>query len=289
MRHVRSPIYFRRTLPSRIPSPRASPFSRPHDAHRGKPRRLRIKELLSWTVGQVLNREGEVAREITVTRALLKGGSDIRKRNVRSRRVVLNERPRDAIKAYLSSLGSVPASNQFLFRSREGGNRLFSGVQAHRILARLCRECGVSATRVSTHSLRKTFVRVVYDASGHDLVVTQRHWRCTPPRKLLLATLTAHSPTLTTRSSGSPVPSPRLRTLSSRPAPPEAPIRAPRLQCNVQALAYTGGWLLGTTNLQYYVWWRNDSGSAPPAWHILDVLESELSQVGASVYLPEQA
>jgi hypothetical protein len=37
----------------------------------------RITELLTWTVGEVLTREGEVAREVTVTRALLKGGSGV--------------------------------------------------------------------------------------------------------------------------------------------------------------------------------------------------------------------
>jgi hypothetical protein len=35
----------------------------------------RITELLTWPVGQVLTREGEVAREVTVTRAHLKGGT----------------------------------------------------------------------------------------------------------------------------------------------------------------------------------------------------------------------
>lgn len=51
----------------------------------------RITELLTWTIGQVRTASGEVAREVSVTRALLKGGSGVRKRSVRSRRVVLNE------------------------------------------------------------------------------------------------------------------------------------------------------------------------------------------------------
>ena len=43
----------------------------------------RITELLTWTVGQFLTREGEVPREVTVTRAHLKGGSGVHKRSVR--------------------------------------------------------------------------------------------------------------------------------------------------------------------------------------------------------------
>jgi len=35
----------------------------------------RITELRTWTVGQVLTREGDVIREVTATRALLKPSS----------------------------------------------------------------------------------------------------------------------------------------------------------------------------------------------------------------------
>jgi site-specific recombinase XerD len=124
----------------------------------------RITELLTWTVGRVLTREGEVAREVTVTRALLKGGSGVHKRSVRCRRVVLNERARGAIRDYLSSLGCVPPYDEFLFQSREGNNRPVHRTQAHRILKRLCRACGIDATRVSTKARRTTFVR--YTARG---------------------------------------------------------------------------------------------------------------------------
>lgn len=134
----------------------------------------RITELLTWTVGQVLGPDGSVVREVTVTRADLKGGKGVRKRSVRSRRVVLNERARAVIRDYLASLGTIPPADEYLFRSRTGTNRPITRIQAHRILKGLCRECGIDSTRVSTHSLRKTFVRAVYDASGHDLVRTQR-------------------------------------------------------------------------------------------------------------------
>jgi integrase len=52
----------------------------------------RITELLTWTVGQVLGPDGDIVREVTVTRADLKGGKGVRKRSVRSRRVMLNDR-----------------------------------------------------------------------------------------------------------------------------------------------------------------------------------------------------
>lgn len=134
----------------------------------------RITELLTWTIGQVRTPTGEIAHEVTVTRALLKGGSGVRKRSVRSRRVVLNERARGAIRGYLASLDHVPSPDEFLFISREGGNRAIDRGQALRILKRLAHACGIDENRVSTHSLRKTFVRSVYDASGHDLIRTQR-------------------------------------------------------------------------------------------------------------------
>jgi integrase len=134
----------------------------------------RITELLTWTVGQVLTPQGDVAREVTVARALLKGGAGVHRRTIRSRRVVLNEQARGAIREYIASLECIPRHDEFLFLSREGGNRPIDRAQAHRILKALCRDCGIDGARVSTHSLRKTFVRSVYDASKHDLIRTQR-------------------------------------------------------------------------------------------------------------------
>lgn len=134
----------------------------------------RITELLTWTVGQVIASDGDIAREVTVARALLKGGSGAHKRSVRSRRVVLNERARGAIRDYIASLGCIPPADQYLFKSRQGGNKPIDRTQAHYILKDLCLDCGLCPARISTHSLRKTFVRAVYDASGRDLIRTQR-------------------------------------------------------------------------------------------------------------------
>ena len=134
----------------------------------------RISELLTLKIGQVCMAKGEISREVTVTRALLKGGKGQRKRTVRSRRVVLNDPARAAIRRYLDKLGYEPPPEEYLFLSRQGGNRPIDRSRVHRILVGLCRACRLDHTRVSTHSFRKTFVRSVYDASGHDLVVTSR-------------------------------------------------------------------------------------------------------------------
>lgn len=135
---------------------------------------FRISELLSLTVGQLLTSAGEIAREVTIARARLKGGRGVHRRAVRSRRVVLNEPARSAVADYLASLGRMPAAGEFLFLSREGGNRPISRNQAHRVLLQACRASGVDPTRVSTHTLRKSFARAVFEATGHDLLRTQR-------------------------------------------------------------------------------------------------------------------
>jgi len=90
------------------------------------------------------------------------------------RPAVLNERARRAIHDYRTSLGRMLWSEGFLFLSRQGGNRPIDCRQAHRMLRNLYRACGVDEARVSTPSLRKTFVRADYDASQHDLIRTQR-------------------------------------------------------------------------------------------------------------------
>ncbi len=109
-----------------------------------------------------------------MTQARLKGGSGVHERSIQSRRVVLNYRAKGVICDYIASLGCVPPADQYLFRSRSGANRPISQSQAYRILKDLCRECAIDATRISTHSPRKSVVRAIYDVSGHDLVRTQR-------------------------------------------------------------------------------------------------------------------
>jgi integrase len=44
----------------------------------------------------------------------------------------------------------------------------------YRLLTEAGRRCGIDTARISTHSLRKTFVGRIYKASNPDLIATQR-------------------------------------------------------------------------------------------------------------------
>jgi integrase len=134
---------------------------------------FRITELLSLTVGQVWNGH-DVAREVTVARRHLKGGRSAHCRAVHARRVPLAEPARAAIRDFLATLGPNPPPERHLFTTSRSGERPLHRAQAHRILIGIVEGCGFDATRISTHTLRKTFVARIWRASGHDLIKTQR-------------------------------------------------------------------------------------------------------------------
>jgi integrase len=132
----------------------------------------RIQELLSLTFAQVWDGT-DVAREITIARRDLKGGKGARRKSVRSRRVPLSETVRAAIRDHLAVIGvDDPQRAIFATARSEGGGMNQS--QAYRTLVTASEACGIDVTRISTHSLRKTFVGRVYAASGNDLIKTQR-------------------------------------------------------------------------------------------------------------------
>lgn len=140
---------------------------------------FRIQELLAVTVGHVWQRE-MVAAEITLARRDLKGGQGAYRRAVRSRRVPLGESVRKALAAHLATIGTdVPARP--LFATARSGTEGMDRSQVFRNLVAACVACGLDASRISTHSMRKTFARRVYEASGHDLIRTQRALGHTSP------------------------------------------------------------------------------------------------------------
>lgn len=133
---------------------------------------FRIQELLSVTVGHVWNGE-MVAHEIILARRDLKGGKGAYRRTVRSRRVPLGEGVRKALAAHVAVIG-VDDLARPLFATARSGTEGMDRSQVFRNLVAACVACGIDSSRISTHSMRKTFARRVYQGSGHDLIRTQR-------------------------------------------------------------------------------------------------------------------
>jgi integrase len=133
---------------------------------------FRVSEILSLDWRQLLQPSGEIGTSVTVERAQMKGGSGVRRKRIRSRRVPLSNRVRGALADYMVSMGEVPQGP--VFRSRVGDHKPIRRGQAYRQLKALAREVGIPAERVGCHSTRRTFAAQVYRAAGRDLVATQR-------------------------------------------------------------------------------------------------------------------
>jgi site-specific recombinase XerD len=132
---------------------------------------LRISELLGLRVGDVWQ-GGAPVRVLRVTRNRLKSGRGEQARSVRSRAVPLNSRARCALLEHFG-LTAITNKDAPLFPSREGDGRAITRRQATRIIRKIfliagCEPAGVWAG----HSLRRRFVRRVFDATG-DINVTR--------------------------------------------------------------------------------------------------------------------
>ncbi len=138
---------------------------------------FRIEELLSLTVGQVWSGT-EVVREITIARRNLKGGQGAYKRSVRSRRIPLSDSVRSAIAEHLQTIGTAEPARSLFSTNRANAGGMHRS-QAYRTLVAACEACGIDPTRISTHSMRKRFARLIYDAS--DLITTQKLMGHTSP------------------------------------------------------------------------------------------------------------
>ncbi len=135
----------------------------------------RISELAAITVGDVWDGT-DVRPEVTVARRHLKGGSGVRRGQVRSRTVPLNPSAREAIRSYLAErLGRTGALDPAapLFLSQRHGRSLRRW-QANRIVHRVAAAAGVTTlARIGNHSLRKSFARKIFEACGRDINATR--------------------------------------------------------------------------------------------------------------------
>jgi integrase len=120
---------------------------------------LRIGDLLSLSVGDVLDEEGEISMMLNVKE----------QKTGKAKRLPLNSAVRDSLLNYLSQRRCHDRSEP-LFLSQKGG--ALSRSQAWRILQRAAESIGLE--NIGTHSLRKTFGYQVYKKSGGDLGLVQK-------------------------------------------------------------------------------------------------------------------
>ncbi|MDR2175364.1 MAG: tyrosine-type recombinase/integrase [Synergistaceae bacterium] len=129
---------------------------------------LRISDLLSLTVGDVLNANGWLVDAVELPD---------RKKGA-MRRFPLNKSVKSCLTSYLHSRRGASPSEP-LFPSQQGdGLSSLSRWQARKILSAAGKSMGLN--RIGTNSLRKTFAYHVYKDSGGDLGLVQRllHQSC---------------------------------------------------------------------------------------------------------------
>jgi len=132
---------------------------------------FRAAELGAIVVGDVWDGV-EIRHELTLSRRFIKGGRGLHRRAVRSRSIPLNATARNAIGDFLRSTGIATDPSVPLFGSQRKGHALHRW-QVNRIVHRAAQAAGLcDMRRIGCHSLRKTFCRKVYAASGHDIHAT---------------------------------------------------------------------------------------------------------------------
>jgi len=134
----------------------------------------RITEILTVRVGQLVHPDGTIAGEMSIARRLLKCGRSKRAKSIRSRRVPLSGMARTAISDYISTIDEMPPATAFVFQSRKGVNSPISRGQAYKIVKSIARMVGLDADRLGCHSTRKAYAGGLYEATGHDIIKTQR-------------------------------------------------------------------------------------------------------------------
>jgi integrase len=131
---------------------------------------LRISDLLSLSVGDVLNEKGKVAEAVSLKE----------KKTGKLKEFPLNKAIREVLTTYLTNLTSPESAAQApdprapLFPSRKSaaGKKPITRWRALQILKEAGEAVGLS--NIGTHSLRKTFGYHVYQKSGGNLGLVQK-------------------------------------------------------------------------------------------------------------------
>ena len=120
---------------------------------------LRISDLLSLSVGDVMDESGEIVSAVVLKE----------KKTGKTKRSPVNKSIREALAGYFSKNGRREPADP-LFISRKGG--ALSRSQVWRVMKAAGKSVGLA--NIGTHSLRKTFGYHVYEISGSDLGLVQK-------------------------------------------------------------------------------------------------------------------
>jgi len=122
---------------------------------------FRISELLSWRISDISDGIS-IKEKVTVAAIHMKNKKT-------PRTVILIPAIRPILATLLQTHTDV---SQFVFRSREGNNQSISLDTANRNIKTVCAKEGIS-NRIGTHSMRKTYARLLYHASGNDIIAVR--------------------------------------------------------------------------------------------------------------------
>ena len=122
---------------------------------------LRVSDLLSLRLSDVLYTNGKVKEEVTVCEG----------KTNKTRTFTINSSANKAIKEYVSTLADNYELEWYLFKSRKGNNKAISRVQAWQVLSDSAKLVGITET-IGTHTLRKTFGYWSYK-QGIDITLLQ--------------------------------------------------------------------------------------------------------------------
>ncbi len=132
---------------------------------------FRISEILRWTIGTIY-RNGQLATQVGLPPRSMKGGYG------RTRWVPILPELQHALESYLGWMRRrwELTKDLPLFLSREndaeGNARAVSCDMARHIVKDAFALAGIEDDgRLGTHTLRKTWARKVYEASGHDIMI----------------------------------------------------------------------------------------------------------------------
>lgn len=119
----------------------------------------RISELLSWRVSDVHNGVN-IRKKVTVAAQNMKN-------KTAPRTVPIFPELNTLLSA---AIGSNAQPSDYIFRSREGKNQPIGSDTANRNVQTLCARLGIR-DRIGTHSMRKTYARLLYRGRGYDIIL----------------------------------------------------------------------------------------------------------------------